>query len=126
MRTYTIQCHNFAEAGARFLLQQMKHLSVVDNVREVFEMASDTAFDADRAAKAADRLCGELERHRAIEMDPLNVLLLVEATEGSSRLYTCLPSEREELVNDARSIARDLRRYAQRPVYPDFGPDRRG
>lgn len=126
MRTYTVVCHNFGEAGARFLLQQMKHLSVTDNVREVFEMANVQPFDPDKAAQAADRLCTELERQKAIEMDPLNVLLLVEATEGSSRLYTCPPSEREGLAQDANRIARDLRRFAKRRVNPDLGPDRRG
>ncbi len=125
MRTYSVICHNFREAGSRYLLEHLQHLASPENARDAFEMAKIPGFDPLAMATAAERLGSQIERCLAVEMTGTNVLLLVEAAEGSSRLYTCAPSEREQLTQDAIQIARTLRRFAKRQVKPDLGPDQR-
>lgn len=117
-----IDCLLFSSYGARFLLKHLRFLSCPEVVRDAFEWSAVPCFDADVLANAAQAMVLELEAGTPVKMDRTNTLLLVEAVEGTSQLYTAPISQRAGLVSVAQMIAKRLEPYAGRKVELELGP----
>lgn len=115
-------CLVFSPYGARFLVKHLNFLSCPDAAQDAFEWSAIPSFDADVLAKAAHALVLKLEAGMAVEMDQLNTLLLVEAVEGTSQLYTAPLSHRAGLVSVAQMIANRLTPFVGRQIILELGP----
>lgn len=109
-------------ASAAILLPRLKFLSEVKAAGETFSTAKERQVTAEKWAEEARTLKLALALGYLIELDWLNVVLLVEALEGSQAVRKAPIEALYGVIRLAQSLAQRLEPHIGRAVIPDFLP----